>query len=42
MKGEFPGFLPKTAETRVQEPVLERHRGKTLYATRKLDGTLLT
>ena len=31
VKGGFPGFLPKTDETRVQvlEPVLERHRGKS-------------
>jgi len=40
----FPGFLPKTDETRVQvlEPVLERHRGKTFYVTEKLDGTSFT
>ena len=44
VKGGFPGFLPKTDETRVQvlEPVLERHRGKTFYVTEKLDGTSLT
>ncbi len=43
-KGGFPGFLPKTDETRVQvlEPVLERHRGKTFYVTEKLDGTSFT
>ena len=41
VKGGFPGFLPKTDETRVQvlEPVLLRHRGKTFYVTEKLDGT---
>jgi RNA ligase (TIGR02306 family) len=41
VKGGFPGFLPKTDETRVQvlEPVLARHRGKTFYVTEKLDGT---
>ena len=35
VKGGFPGFLPKTDETRVQvlEPVLQRHRGKTFYVT---------
>lgn len=44
VKGGFPGFLPKTDETRVQvlEPVLERHRGKTFYLTEKLDGTSFT
>jgi RNA ligase (TIGR02306 family) len=44
VKGGFPGFLPKTDETRVQvlEPVLERHRGKTFYVTEKLDGTSFT
>ncbi|QEH38592.1 RNA ligase [Aquisphaera giovannonii] len=41
VKGPFPGFLPKTDETRVQvlEPVLERHRGKVFHLTEKLDGT---
>jgi len=35
VKGGFPGYLPKTDETRVQvlEPVLERHRGKLFYVT---------
>ena len=44
VKGPFPGFLPKTDETRVQvlEGVLERHRGKTFYITEKLDGTSFT
>src|SRR4051794_26277854 len=44
VKGPFPGFLPKTDETRVQvlEPVLERHRGKTFYVTEKVDGTSFT
>jgi RNA ligase (TIGR02306 family) len=44
VKGLFPGFLPKTDETRVQvlETVLERHRGKTFYVTEKLDGTSFT
>ena len=44
VKGGFPGFLPKTDETRVQvlETVLERHRGKTFYVTEKLDGTSFT
>jgi RNA ligase (TIGR02306 family) len=44
VKGHFPGFLPKTDETRVQvlERALERHRGKTFYVTEKLDGTSFT
>jgi RNA ligase (TIGR02306 family) len=44
VKGNFPGFLPKTDETRVQilESVLERNRGKTFYVTEKLDGTSFT
>jgi RNA ligase (TIGR02306 family) len=44
VKGSFPGFLPKTDETRVQvlETVLDRHRGKTFYVTEKLDGTSFT
>jgi RNA ligase (TIGR02306 family) len=41
VKGGFPGFLPKTDETRVQllEQLLLRQRGKTFYVTEKLDGT---
>ena len=44
IKGAFPGFLPKTDETRVQllEETLARHRGRTFYATEKLDGTSFT
>jgi RNA ligase (TIGR02306 family) len=44
VKGPFPGFLPKTDETRVQvlEAVLQRHRGKTFDVTEKLDGTSFT
>jgi RNA ligase (TIGR02306 family) len=44
IKGGFPGFLPKTDETRVQvlESVLKRHLGKTFYLTEKLDGTSFT
>src|SRR5439155_12763350 len=44
VKGQFPGFLPKTDETRVQvlESVLARHRGRTFYVTEKLDGTSFT
>ncbi len=44
VKGGFPGFLPKTDETRVQilEAALHRHRGKTFYVTEKLDGASFT
>ena len=44
VKGGFPGFLPKTDETRVQvlEASLRRHKGKTFYVTEKLDGTSFT
>lgn len=43
-KGPFPGFLPKTDETRIQVllPLLETHRGKTFHITEKLDGTSFT
>jgi RNA ligase (TIGR02306 family) len=43
-KGHFPGFIPRTDETRVQvlEGVLARQRGVTLYASEKLDGTSMT
>jgi RNA ligase (TIGR02306 family) len=44
VKGTFPGFLPKTDETRVQvlEQVIARHRGREFYLTEKLDGTSFT
>ena len=44
VKGPFPGFLPKTDETRIQvlEPLLEQYRGQTFYITEKLDGTSCT
>ncbi len=44
VKGSFPGFLPKTDETRVQvlEQVIARHRGREFYLTEKLDGTSFT
>lgn len=43
-KGQFPGFLRKTDEARIQvlEPILERHRGKRFCMTEKLDGTSFT
>jgi RNA ligase (TIGR02306 family) len=44
VKGSFPGFLPKTDETRVQllEKVLQRYRGREFFVTEKLDGTSFT
>jgi RNA ligase (TIGR02306 family) len=44
VKGPFPGFLPKTDETRVQvlEHVLQQYRGQTFFITEKLDGTSFT
>lgn len=44
VKGTFPGFLPKTDETRVQvlEGALARHRGKLFRVTEKLDGSSFT
>ena len=43
-RGSFPGFLPKTDETRVQvlEQVIARHRGRDFFVTEKLDGTSFT
>ncbi len=44
IKGSFPGFLPKTDETRVQvlEKVLARYQGVEFFLTEKLDGTSFT
>lgn len=44
VKGNFPSFIPKTDETRVQAvpSVLDRHRGKEFYVTEKLDGSSMT
>ena len=44
VKGPFPGFLPKTDETRIQvlEPLLDVYRGQTFFITEKLDGTSFT
>ncbi len=43
-KGYFPGFMPKTDETRVQvlEDVLEQHRNKIFYVSEKVDGASMT
>lgn len=44
VKGNFPGFIPKTDETRVQvlEKVLLRHTGKVFSVAEKLDGSSFT
>jgi len=43
-KGAFPGFIPKTDETRVQvlQDVLDKYVGETCYITEKLDGSSTT
>jgi RNA ligase (TIGR02306 family) len=44
VKGNFPGFLVKTDEERVQNlgNVLLRHKGKIFYVTEKLDGASMS
>jgi RNA ligase (TIGR02306 family) len=44
MKGQFPLFLRKTDEMRIQSipEFLIRHKGKLFYITEKLDGTSFT
>jgi RNA ligase (TIGR02306 family) len=44
VKGGFPGFLPKTDETRVQvlQEVLDAYRGTPCYVAEKLDGASAT
>lgn len=44
VKGNFPGFLPKTDEERVQNlaDVVERQQGVAFYITEKLDGSSAT
>ena len=44
VKGNFPSFLHKTDEIRIQAVpgVLERHRGKKFYISEKLDGSSFT
>ncbi|MEZ0368212.1 MAG: RNA ligase (ATP) [Candidatus Sericytochromatia bacterium] len=44
VKGPFPGFIPKTDETRVQvlQPVLDTFAGTPCYVTEKLDGSSVT
>lgn len=44
IKGNFPSFLHKTDETRIQAApdVLTRHNGKRFFVTEKVDGTSFT
>lgn len=44
MKGNFPSFVPKTDETRVQVlgNLLEKYQGETCYIAEKLDGSSVT
>jgi RNA ligase (TIGR02306 family) len=44
MKGGFPGFIPKTDETRVQvlQELLDKFAGTLCYVTEKLDGSSVT
>ncbi len=44
IRGNFPRFIPKTDEMRIQAvpDVLERNKGKEFYVTEKLDGTSMT
>jgi RNA ligase (TIGR02306 family) len=44
MKGNFPSFIPKTDETRVQvlEDLLSRYKGEKCFVAEKLDGSSAT
>lgn len=44
MKGGFPGFIPKTDETRVQvmQEMLDKYAGTQCYVTEKRDGSSVT
>lgn len=43
-KGNFPSFIPKTDETRVQvlQNILTKYKGESCYVTEKVDGTSVT
>lgn len=43
-RGNFPSFLRKTDETRIQgvKSILEKYKGEFFYATEKLDGSSMT
>jgi RNA ligase (TIGR02306 family) len=44
VKGNFPEFLHKTDEERIQtcKQLLEKHQGKKFYVTEKVDGSSMT
>ena len=44
IKGEFPSFIPKTDEVRIQTcpEILEKYQNLAFYATEKIDGTSMT
>jgi RNA ligase (TIGR02306 family) len=44
VKGNFPSFIPKTDEMRIQSypHILDRHKGKRCYVGEKLNGTSMT
>jgi RNA ligase (TIGR02306 family) len=44
VKGNFPSFMPKTDETRIQvlQKVLDQHKGLSCYVAEKLDGSSAT
>jgi RNA ligase (TIGR02306 family) len=44
IKGEYPSFMPKTDETRIQvlQDVLTRHKGTRCYVSEKVDGSSIT
>ena len=44
VKGNFPGFIPKTDEERVQNmgEIIKSHIGEKFYVTEKLDGSSMT
>lgn len=44
IKGNFPSFIPKTDETRIQvlQPLLDKYKDTYCYITEKLDGSSAT
>ena len=44
MKGNFPGFVPKTDETRAQvlQAEITQHKGTPCYVSEKVDGSSVT
>jgi RNA ligase (TIGR02306 family) len=44
IKGNFPGFIPKSDETRIQilRPLLEKYKGTKCYISEKIDGSSCT